>query len=367
MAAALTRAQIDAPHSLEILIHFDSVDSVKEFCDASHCSRNWTGVVNACLVTIPANDTKFQEKSDAAISAATGLNGTISYNNPIKVVLSGADAIIPELVDTASAAGQLYPNLTCNATGVNAYILDTGIRASHEEFLDEGSEHSRVSTDFNDFNGTEIGTDDCGHGTHVAGILGGRTVGIARNVSLHSVKVLDAHGEGTTVSMLDGLDFVFRNMQKPAVISISIGLSVVSPIIDAAIGSLSAKDVLILVAAGNAAEDACLTSLGSAEGGFAVGAIDELSRQAGFSDFGNCVKLFADGVEINSSWYTTDSAYHVLTGTSMATPLVAGVASCLLGRNRGLARTQLAAALTELSKRTPRGNLLTPEEGDDDP
>ena len=194
----------------------------------------------------------------------------------------------------------------------------------------------------------------------MAGILGGATVGMATNITIHSIKVLHCGGTGDVSSLLDGLDWVYRNMKRPAVVSISIGLDVINTVLDEAVGTLAAMEVLVLVAAGNAATDACLSSLGAAGTGLAVGAIDNRAAQAVFSNYGPCVKMWADGVSINSSWNTSPTAYQSLSGTSMATPLVAGIAACALSGDWNLTLAALTSDLLAITKKTVRGDILVP-------
>lgn len=349
----------DLTPGIDVLVHFDSEASLTQVCRNTTRTKEWNGVVHAAQVVMHPNHSDFNTESALVFTNALDLNGTVTYNNKVKI--QGQRSVQPYLGDapkTDNSAAALYPNYTCAATGVHAYIIDTGVRGDHNEFLAvDGS--TRVMHDWGNYPHELVG--DCnGHGTHVAGILGGATVGIANNVTIHAIRVMGCDGSGDVSGMLDGLNWVFANMQRPAVVSMSLGLDVVNPVLDAAVGQLASLDVMVLVAAGNSASDACLSSLGSSEGGYAVGAVNDRSAQADFSNYGPCVKVWADGVAINSSWNTGPRNYMSLSGTSMSTPAVAGISARLLSEGANLTRNIAFADLSFLSKRTTRGNILVP-------
>ena len=205
--------------------------------------------------------------------------------------------------------------------GVNAYVIDTGIRITHTDF------GGRASVAFDALGGNGI---DChGHGTHVSGTIGGTTFGVAKQVNLHAVRVLDCFGSGTTAGIIAGVDWVTMNALHPAVANMSLHPpGFVSVALDTSVTNSIASGVTYAVAAGNSSGDACNQSPARVPTAFAVGAIDPNNdTQAGFSNFGTCVKLFAPGVNILSDWDTSDVATNTISGTSMASPHVAGVAA----------------------------------------
>ncbi|WST90252.1 S8 family peptidase [Streptomyces anulatus] len=211
--------------------------------------------------------------------------------------------------------------VTGTGRGVTAYILDTGIETGHAEF--EG----RATAGF-DAVGDGRGGQDCHfHGTHVAGTVGGKTYGVARDVSLVAVRVLDCTGDGTTAQTLAGLDWIAAHARHPAVLNASVG-DPVSPALDAATNAVSDAGVLPVVSAGNDATDACTASPARARKALTVGATDRQDRQAGFSNYGPCLSLYAPGVNIVSARLGGGS--RSLSGTSMASPHVAGAAALLL-------------------------------------
>ncbi len=231
-------------------------------------------------------------------------------------------------------------NYTFNVdgTGVNAYIIDTGIRTTHTQF---GGRASGAFTAVNDGNGTN----DCnGHGTHVSGTVGGSTFGVAKNVRLFAVRVLDCTGSGTTAGVISGVDWVTNNHASPAVANMSLGGGA-STTLDQVVNNSIASGVTYAIAAGNSNVSACTQSPARVASAITVGASDINDVRASFSNFGTCVDLFGPGVNITSSWATSDTATNTISGTSMATPHVAGTAALFLQANPTATPAQVASAL----------------------
>lgn len=226
------------------------------------------------------------------------------------------------------------------ASAVHAYIVDTGIRASHVDF---GGRVSGGAGFIND----GWGTGDCaGHGTHVAGTVGGATWGVAKGVRLHPVRVLGCDGSGSWSAIIAGLDWVAANHVKPAVANLSIGGGA-SQSVDDAVGRLSAAGVTVLAAAGNDNNDACYFSPARAPGAITVGSTTASDARSSFSNYGSCVNLFAPGSNVRSTWSTGDTATNTISGTSMATPHVAGVAALYLASHPAATPAQVRSALLD--------------------
>jgi subtilisin family serine protease len=233
-------------------------------------------------------------------------------------------------------------NYNYNATGagVKAYIIDTGIRATHTQFA------GRVISGFTAIN-DGLGTDDGnGHGTHVSGTVGGSTYGVAKNVTLVAVRVLDSSGSGTNSGVISGVDFVTSDHQagQPAVANMSLGGGL-SSALDTAVTNSINDGVTYSIAAGNSNTDACSTSPADVPSAITVGATTITDARASFSNFGTCVDIFAPGNNITSSWNTSDTATNTISGTSMATPHVTGVAALFLETNPTASPATVTAAI----------------------
>jgi subtilisin family serine protease len=218
-------------------------------------------------------------------------------------------------------------------TGVKAYVIDTGIRATHQDLA------GRVLAGTNTVDATPS-TEDCnGHGTHVSGTIGGTTWGVAKGVTLVAVRVFGCGSSTTTAAIIAGVDWVTGNHQagEPAVANMSLGGGA-NASLDTAVRNMIADGVSTAIAAGNGnilgfPVNSCNQSPARVAEGITVGASDINDAKASFSNFGTCVDLHSPGVNITSSWATADNATNTISGTSMASPHVAGVAAQFLQLN----------------------------------
>ncbi len=237
---------------------------------------------------------------------------------------------------------------TNTGAGVTAYVIDTGIRFTHSQF------GGRATSGFDSVDGGTA--DDChGHGTHVAGTIGGSTYGVAKGVSLVAVRVLNCSGSGATSGVIAGVDWVTGNHSagQPAVANMSLGGGA-SSALDAAVRNSIADGVSYAVAAGNGnilgfQANACNSSPARVAEAMTISATDSTDRKASWANFGNCVDWFAPGVSILSAWYTNDTATNTISGTSMATPHTVGVAAQYLQSNPGAAPAAVRTALYNLT------------------
>lgn len=230
---------------------------------------------------------------------------------------------------------------TYNVTGagVHAYIVDTGIRKTHSQFT------GRIGAGYDAVTSGGSAEDCNGHGTHVAGTVGGSTYGVAKGVTLHPVRVLDCAGSGTNSGVIAGVDWVRLNAQHPAVANMSLGGGA-SSALDNAVASAVSSGVVFALAAGNSNVDACTTSPARTASAITVGATTSTDARASYSNYGSCVDVFAPGSSITSSWYTSDTATNTISGTSMATPHVTGVAALYLESNPTATASAVANAIT---------------------
>ncbi|WP_309890352.1 S8 family serine peptidase [Archangium sp.] len=227
---------------------------------------------------------------------------------------------------------------TATGSGVNVYVLDSGIRTTHQDF---GGRAFGAFTAIND----GYGSGDCnGHGTHVAGTVGGATYGVAKGVRLYSVRVLGCNNQGLWSGIIQGLDWITANHVKPAVVNASLGGGATLSVDDAVRRTISAG-VSVVISAMNDNVDACNVTPARVAEALTVGATSSTDARASFSNFGSCLDLFAPGVNVVSASNASDTGSLSMQGTSMAAPHVAGVAALFLQGNPGSTPAQVASAL----------------------
>jgi subtilisin family serine protease len=253
------------------------------------------------------------------------------------------------------------------AMTVRVYIIDTGILMTHNEFKNAAG-GTRASFGFNAINDGNGMTDCNGHGTHNAGVVGGRITGVAKSALLVSVRVLNCSGSGSISQVIAGLDWVTANAVKPAVANLTLGSSLSPAFNQAVINSIN-SGVVYALAAGSSAADACQFSPGSVPDGLTVAASDITDKKASFSNFGTCVDLFAPGVNIKSAWRTSNTATSTISGTTPATAHVAGAAAIYLHAhptatpptvNAAIINLATTGKLTGIGTGSPNRLLFTP-------
>jgi len=241
---------------------------------------------------------------------------------------------------------------TKTGLNVHAYVLDSGLNTSHQEFT------GRIS-DGQDFIADGKGTSDCvGHGTHVAGIIGGTHFGVAKQVTIHPVRVLDCSNSAPWSTIIAGIDWVIANHQSPALINMSIWGGRTEAV-NMAVDNAVAAGITVVTIAGNDAADACNTSPASAASAITVGSSDKTDARSSFSAIGTCVDLFAPGTDITSATIPGTQSTAVMSGTSMAAPHVAGVVARYLEKNPSATPQQVATALTANATKSTLTNVGT--------
>ncbi|MEA5078518.1 MAG: S8 family peptidase [Anaerolineaceae bacterium] len=229
-----------------------------------------------------------------------------------------------------------------NGTGVNAYVIDTGIYTANQDF------GGRARNVYDAIGDGQNGNDCNGHGTHVAGIVGGSKFGVAKGARLLGVRVFDCGGSGSYSDVIAGIDWVAAHGVKPAVVNLSLSGWEFDPL-DTAVNKLIAKGFIVVVAAGNSSDDACYYSPAKVPNAITVAATNASDAQADYSNYGSCVDLFAPGSDILSDSIGSASAVETLSGTSMAAPHVSGVVALYLQKYPKATLSTVRAALMSVA------------------
>ena len=226
------------------------------------------------------------------------------------------DAVTPLWNQTIT---NTVPSTTDNFSNVNCYVLDTGIMANHTEFYP-----NQVFMSYNAINKSINAQDDNGHGTCVASLIGGKTVGSASKITLHSIKVLDSSGSGYVSDIIGGLNWIMQNKKKNCIINMSLG-GMYSRTLDTTLSKFVAANIPVICSAGNSGVDASTFSPASTVGVYAVSAYDQIKSKPSWANYGPVVSTFAPGDMVKAAWNDTSNSYYLVSGTSFAAPITVGI------------------------------------------
>lgn len=296
--------------------------------------RQFNRAINGALVSLTPNEAN-------ALRGAAGIL-RVEADGPVSILDSQSPTPSWGLdrVDQPSLPGDNTYTYASSGSGVTAYVIDTGVYADHGDIAGRVDGGYTAISDGN-------GSSDCnGHGTHVSGTIGGTSYGVAKRVTIVPVRVLDCSGSGTWSGVVAGMDWVVNHHQAgvPAVANMSLGGGA-SATIDDAVQRLVDDGIVVAVAAGNSNLDACNYSPARATSAITVGATSSNDARASYSNFGTCLDVFAPGSAITSSWIGGTNASATISGTSMASPHVAGIAAVMLGQNPTLSVASVTSTL----------------------
>lgn len=296
--------------------------------------RKFTKVINAAL--IHANPNKIAALSKNPNVKLVEQDATVTTSSIQSNPSWGLDRIDQKNLPLTNS----YDDLNNTGSNIPVYVVDTGIYAAHSDF------ESRVTAGFSVISDA-IGSNDCnGHGTHVAGTIGGRNYGVAKTVTLIPVRVLNCSGSGTYSGVIAGLDWIAANHPSgvPGVVNMSLG-GPASSSVDIAVNNLVNRKINVVIAAGNSNQDACNFSPARVTSAITVGATESNDARASYSNFGTCLDLFAPGSAISSTWIGSSNAVNTISGTSMASPHVAGIVARVLASNPSLTPGQVETVI----------------------
>ncbi|MEV4937984.1 S8 family peptidase [Streptomyces zaomyceticus] len=296
--------------------------------------RTYTSALNGYAVELSEAQAKKLAADPAVSSVVQNRVFTIDGTQP-----SPPSWGLDRIDQKALPLNQSYTYPDTAGQGVTAYIIDTGVRISHGDF------GGRAFNGYDAIDNDNVAQDGHGHGTHVAGTVAGTSYGVAKKAKIVGVRVLNNQGSGTTAQVVAGIDWVTQNAVKPAVANMSLGGGV-DTALDTAVRNSIASGVTYAVAAGNDNSNASNYSPARVAEAITVGSTTNTDARSSFSNYGSVLDIFAPGSNITSSWNTSDSATNTISGTSMATPHVAGAAAVYLAGNPTATPAQVSTALT---------------------
>ncbi|MCL8012276.1 S8 family peptidase [Streptomyces sp. AS02] len=306
-------------------------DVVEEY--GGTVKRTFTKALNGYSATLSATEAK-RLAADPAV-ASVEQNQRVHADATQSNAPWGLDRIDQAALPLSGT--YTYPDSA--GSGVTAYVIDTGVRITHQQIS------GRATYGYDAVDGDTTASDGNGHGTHVATTIAGSTYGVAKQAKIVAVRVLDNAGSGTTAGVIAGIDWVTNNHSGPSVANLSLGGGA-STALDTAVRNSIASGVTYAVAAGNSNANASSYSPARVTQAITVGATTSTDARASYSNYGSVLDIFAPGSSITAGWYTSDTATNTISGTSMATPHVAGAAAVYLASHTSATPAAVASALT---------------------
>ncbi|WP_437061757.1 S8 family peptidase [Streptomyces sp. enrichment culture] len=295
--------------------------------------KTFKSALNGYSATLSASEAK-RLAADPAV-ASVEQNQRVS----IDATQSNAPWGLDRIDQTSLPLSGTYTYPDSAGSGVTAYVIDTGVRITHSQIS------GRAFNGYDAVDGDTTAQDGNGHGTHVATTIAGSTYGVAKKAKIVAVRVLNNSGSGTTAGVVAGIDWVTQNHSGPSVANLSLGGGV-STTLDNAVRNSIASGVTYAVAAGNSNANASSFSPARVSEAITVGATTSTDARASYSNYGSVLDIFAPGSSITAGWHTSDTATNTISGTSMATPHVAGAAAVYLANHTSATPAQVASALT---------------------
>ncbi|MFJ5263024.1 S8 family peptidase [Streptomyces sp. NPDC088387] len=296
--------------------------------------KTFAKALNGYTATLSATEAK-RLAADPSV-ASVEQNQRVQVND---VTQSNAPWGLDRVDQTSLPLSTTYTYPDSAGSGVTAYVIDTGVRITHQDI------NGRASYGYDAVDGDTNAADGNGHGTHVATTIAGTTYGVAKKARIVAVRVLDNNGSGTTAGVIAGVDWVTQNHSGPSVANLSLGGGA-STTLDTAVRNSIASGVTYAIAAGNSNANASSYSPARVTEAITVGATTNTDARASYSNYGTVLDIFAPGSSITAGWYTSDTATSTISGTSMATPHVAGAAAIYLAGHTSATPAQVATALT---------------------
>ncbi|MFE0457433.1 S8 family peptidase [Streptomyces sp. NPDC058914] len=295
--------------------------------------KTFGSALNGYTATLSAAEAR-RLAADPAV-AAVEQNQTVQLADTTQ---SNAPWGLDRIDQTSLPLSGTYTYPDSGGSGVTAYVIDTGVRITHSQIS------GRATNGYDAVDGDNVAQDGNGHGTHVATTIAGTTYGVAKKAKIVAVRVLNNSGSGTTAGVIAGIDWVTANHSGPSVANMSLGGGV-STTLDAAVRRSIASGVTYAVAAGNSSTTASSSSPARVSEAITVGATTSTDAKASYSNYGSALDIFAPGSSITAGWHTSDTATNTISGTSMATPHVAGAAAVYLANHTSATPAAVATAL----------------------